>query len=638
MALSFIFASALGFSPALAQYGYRVGSGQSAIEPDQTFFSLTLAGYGAPREGRFTLNWMPQRVLGDVTDAAIFSGKLFYLSNSALRVLPLAGDPAVPTEILPATNLRLLAAGDSCLYGINARSELLKINFRRRKVKLQRLGKIDLKAIALARTDDGFVLIDEAGISWRAEEAGGTFSWRSFGAQRHLTDVLFEDGSLYGLTAQNEILKLQKDGAWVRIALRNELTYNEDIRQILSGQEGFYGITRQGQLVKAGHNSTGQLSAGALSVRSENDRIVIVGVDVCGFDASFVSEVKDTIFRRFGVPPSAVLVNASHTHFAPVTQSWATWGPHCQKPDSSYLNRIVKRGIIAAVSQAITAEQPASLYFGRTTAEIGHNRNLPGDDLPYDSDLDVIKVEYQRQDKSDILFLAGCHPVFSNSGREGITISPNYPGVARQALSSQRGVAQTLFLQGCGGDINPVDENHRVTAQKVVAAVNRVLDSDMTAINGNIDFHLDTVIFDIRSWPAARVMAFRKEHAGKEGDVGAEKNVRWADLMLSYYEEGAMPAAMPVYVQTINIGNWKLVGLSREAATEYSLGIKQLWPEKLVSVAGYCNDVSSYLPTRRHISAGVYEGYDSFFWYGQPGIFPPDVLEIILKKIKSSDR
>lgn len=94
---------------------------------------------------------------------------------------------------------------------------------------------------------------------------------------------------------------------------------------------------------------------------------------------------------------------------------------------------------------------------------------------------------------------------------------------------------------------------------------------------------------------------------------------------------------MPVYMQTFNIGNWKLVGISRETVTDYSIGIKKLWPGKLVSVAGYCNDVSSYLPTSKHINAGVYEGKDSFFWYGQPAVFPLNLYETIIDRIKSKN-
>jgi hypothetical protein len=108
--------------------------------------------------------------------------------------------------------------------------------------------------------------------------------------------------------------------------------------------------------------------------------------------------------------------------------------------------------------------------------------------------------------------------------------------------------------------------------------------------------------------------------------------------MLKYYSEGTMPVSLPVYVHTVNIGNWKLVGFSRETTTGYSFGVKNLWPDKLVSVAGYTNDVSSYLPTHMHLEAHGYEGLNSFFWYGMPNVFPVNADETILYTIKSLGR
>ncbi len=108
--------------------------------------------------------------------------------------------------------------------------------------------------------------------------------------------------------------------------------------------------------------------------------------------------------------------------------------------------------------------------------------------------------------------------------------------------------------------------------------------------------------------------------------------------MLKYLKEGTMPLSLPVYVHTINIGNWKLVGFSRETTTGYSFGVKNMWPGKMVSVAGYTNDVSSYLPTHMHIEDRGYEGLDSFFWYGSPNVFPVNVDDIILSEIKDLKR
>jgi hypothetical protein len=157
----------------------------------------------------------------------------------------------------------------------------------------------------------------------------------------------------------------------------------------------------------------------------------------------------------------------------------------------------------------------------------------------------------------------------------------------------------------------------------------------MTKIEGAVSFFLDTINIPIKPWSREEILAFRERNAGKTGDVYAEKNVKWADLMIDYYNKGTMPESLPEYINTINIGNWKLVGFSRETTTEYSFGVKKMWPGKLVSVAGYTNDVSSYLPTHMHLEAENYEGLDSFFWYGQANVFPLDADEIILGKIRS---
>jgi hypothetical protein len=55
----------------------------------------------------------------------------------------------------------------------------------------------------------------------------------------------------------------------------------------------------------------------------------------------------------------------------------------------------------------------------------------------------------------------------------------------------------------------------------------------------------------------------------------------------------------------------------------------------MVSVAGYSNDVSSYLPKEWHVVAQTYEGYGSFLWYGQAGMPPIDIFERVMQKVRS---
>ncbi|MDP2161500.1 MAG: hypothetical protein Q8K02_13525, partial [Flavobacterium sp.] len=53
-----------------------------------------------------------------------------------------------------------------------------------------------------------------------------------------------------------------------------------------------------------------------------------------------------------------------------------------------------------------------------------------------------------------------------------------------------------------------------------------------------------------------------------------------------------------------------------------------------VTVAGYNNDISSYLPSPKHISAKTYEGSYSFYWYGAIALFPEIVMDLVVQKIK----
>lgn len=138
-----------------------------------------------------------------------------------------------------------------------------------------------------------------------------------------------------------------------------------------------------------------------------------------------------------------------------------------------------------------------------------------------------------------------------------------------------------------------------------------------------------------KPWSIEKINQFKVENSMNPNDVDAQKNVRWADMMFEKYKQGTVSDYLPEYIQFINIGNWMLVGLSSEAVNEYGPAIRKIWPDKEVSLAGYCNDVSIYLPKEWHINNQTYEGNDSFFWYGQPGVPPLNIFDIVINGIKS---
>lgn len=429
------------------------------------------------------------------------------------------------------------------------------------------------------------------------------------------------------------------ENGWNRALYFNGAIRKVNLHRLFVSDDKLYAVNESDSVFSASliHGLPEEHSyARALALESGKEKALILCMDLCGFNADLIGEVKASISQKTGIAPEAILINASHTHFVPGTQKWLPWAPHNRYPDVNYMEKVVKPAMIKAGVEAATHLFPARLSFGRGTTAIGRNRSNAGSAEPYDNAVDVLRVVSHDGAKQAILALTGCHPVYGTKGIRHFTISSNYPGFMRSELEK---VASTptlaLFMQGCAGDINPIDEPE-VSGAQLAGDVQKVLSSNMTDLAGGLSFKLDSLLVPTAPKSKQEIETFRVENARSAGEMEPDRNVAWADLMLRHYERNTMPGTMPVYIQTLNIGQWKLIGLSREVVTEYGLAIKKIWPDKLVSVAGYCNDVSSYLPAERHLRTKVYEGEGSYIWYGMPSAFPLDILDRVVGKIRTT--
>ena len=627
-----------------SQSTYLVGTSQASIEPGQSMISLHLAGYGIPKEGRFTLQWIDQGAIPTVTAMGGSNDKLFIVSNNELFDLDTSQNKFAWKKEGMAENIISIACLNEKLYGVNKNGELLetKINGG---AKWKKVGFDDNSVTLIAADGNKLFAANQNGSFWSSDLSENKIEWKKIESINksicNIISIAANNRKLYALSIDGIIYQCEPgniNSKWLKIAYRNGVTIKEDIGHIAIFRGRLFGVSKNNHLCFGEHRSEGNLSARAMAIKSNEKTVVIVNVDLCGLNESFTGPLKQEIFLKNHIPPQAVFLNFTHTHFAPVTQDLLTWQEHCQRPDSIYLNSIVKAGILKTIDNALKTMAPAELFFGRGSVDIGYNRSLKDHPELYDNDVDVIKVKYTEKKTENYLFLAACHPVFSTAGTLYYTISANYPGVARKLVEERTRTSNSLFLQGTAGDIDPKDDGEHITGEKLAKEVIAVLDRPITRLNGPVSFYLDTIRIPVSPWPKDKIIALRAENIDKIGDVYSEKNVKWCDLMLKYYDEGTMPESMPVYIHTINIGNWKLVGFSRETTTGYGFRVKNFWPDKLISVAGYTNDVSSYLPTHMHIEQGVYEGKDSYFWDGMPNSFPENADETILKVIKSLER
>lgn len=620
--------------------GYKVGSSVVSIEPTDETVSLTLAGFAAPYEGRFTLGWQELGEIGDLSDLTAV-GNQFYGIDDLGKILVFdrqsIGKPRTIDSNLP---LKFLAAYENSIYGITKDGDLVVGTPDQEKIKWEKLSHID-DATSFTSSGEKLYLATEKGDLCEGSIDTGQITWKVVANPGIIRSLASDGRRLYALGQDSILYQCElryPQESWVRIGYKNGESYLIDIRHITWGSGKLYAASFDNKLYASKHNSEGNLSVRTISFNKGDKTAVIVGVDVCGFDYSFIQSVKDEIYRKTGIPHEAVLINASHCHFTPVTQSWITWEKQNQHPDTLYLENVVRPGIIRSVEEAIANAVESDLSFGRDTTGIGRNRSLKGEEAIYDNLVDVVQVIAKDDNKKSLLFLTGCHPVVADPAVNRFITSANFPGYARRIIEASAGIDNSLFLQGCAGDINP-NTTFRATGEQLAKNVIAILNKTMIPVHGDISFHLDTISIPVIPWSRDQLEEFLKNAETNPTDGVSRRDVRWTKLMIEQYEKNGTPSTdMPVYVQTLNIGDWKLVGLSREVTTEFAMAIRNLWPEHKVSVAAYTNDIPSYLATDPHIKARDYEGYGSFFWYGQPNSYPLGTFDTVICKIKENNR
>ena len=105
--------------------------------------------------------------------------------------------------------------------------------------------------------------------------------------------------------------------------------------------------------------------------------------------------------------------------------------------------------------------------------------------------------------------------------------------------------------------------------------------------------------------------------------------------MLEAYNRGWPVDNLSYPIQAIRFNkDFTILALSDEVVVDYSLAMKREYAGENLYVAGYCNEVQCYIPSRRVLREGGYEGGESMIYYGMPGPFADDVETRIDKTIR----
>lgn len=381
-----------------------------------------------------------------------------------------------------------------------------------------------------------------------------------------------------------------------------------------------------------------ELYAKALAITdARGNRAVLVTTDVLGLPRALTNEISEHANKSYGLKREQILFNSSHTHTGPVLAGSLAGAYELDQTQSAAVadyTQQLKRKLIELIGQALKDAAPAQLSFGRGTAQFAMNRREMTErgmrigvnrDGPVDREVPVLKVAANDGKLRGVVFGYACHNTTLTG--EFYELSGDYAGYAQAGIEQQHPGALALFVMGCGADINPYPRSQLELAKQhgaeLAQSVAQVLTGQMTPVRGGLKSIIGGVGLPFAALPTKAEWQARLQDANPHRRSHAQR-------MLNRLErDGKLMTEYPYTIQIFQIGDLRLIGLAGEVVTDYSLRLKRelgghTW------VAGYSNDLCSYIPSARMFKEGGYEVVDSMLYYDLPGSYVPEIEEKII--------
>lgn len=393
---------------------------------------------------------------------------------------------------------------------------------------------------------------------------------------------------------------------------------------------------------KIAEGKTHDLFAKALALEdAKGQRLVLVTTDLIGLPRTVSEAVYESVKDKTKLTRGQLLLNASHTHCGPVVNdNLMDMYPlnDAQRKQVVDYTANLREALAKLVLDALADLKPASLSHGEGSALFALNRReKKGDQIingfnrdgPVDHSVPVLKVEAGGKLLA-VVFGYACH----NTTQSYYQWCGDYAGFAQIEIEKAHPGATALYWIGCGGDVNPQPRGKEDLCIKhgkeLADGVAKALAGELKPITGSLAAKYATI--DLKLDGSATKESLQ---ADQLRNSLAHKN-RATRLLKMLAETGAMTSNYPHYpVQVWKLGDqitW--VGLGGEVVLDYAIRIRKELPKnRTVWVAGYCNDVMAYIPSKRVLLEGGYEGDSSMVYYGLPGKWADTIEETILAKV-----
>lgn len=386
-----------------------------------------------------------------------------------------------------------------------------------------------------------------------------------------------------------------------------------------------------------------RLTFTAVVIEEGQRRMMLGAADMGTFhcDGS-LPELLDRLGGVVGCPSDNIMLNASHTHGAPMPLNNITF--HCTLEDGGATRRygdFLCEKVIEAARTACDNMVEGSLWYGEGTTDFPMNRRAlvdgkirlaPNPDGPTDNRLQLLVFKSAAGEIAAVGAKIACHPV--TTGAQHL-LTADFPGAWRDAfMKAFGGKVTAFFLQGAGADANP---RHFQEGDVCKAQPHAVLPEmgwelcgqTLRALTENPLVPVSDLLLEgkinVVSAPCEKRFAERA-HIETLLAEGERWERMYAEECLRRLETGeTIPDHVDFHVQTIWLNrDFALIGLDAEPLHALGYTLEKAVAPGQAMLLGYTNGCVGYAPDRAAVKRGGYEttSYVHSVWTGPllPGL------------------
>jgi hypothetical protein len=391
--------------------------------------------------------------------------------------------------------------------------------------------------------------------------------------------------------------------------------------------------------------TTTDLWAKALVLEDDEGlRALLVTLDLVGIDRDFSQQVCATLKEKYKLERRQIALCSSHTHSGPVVGrvllSMYAFDDVQKQLVADYTNELENK-LVALVGEAIANIAPARIAWanGHSTIAVNRRTNVEREvpqvreqgllKGPVDHEVPVLSVRRLDGKLSAIVFGYACHATVVDFYQW----SGDYPGFAQIELEKSHPEAVALFFAGCGGDQNPLPRRTLDHAQEYGRSMARSVDAVLAGVMKRVEGGLVTRYAEV---PLALDTLPTRDQILKQLESKNKYEMYRAQMLLKQIDGGRpLSQTYPYPLQAWFLGTeLQWITLGGEVVVDYSLRLKRELGPGRTWIAAYTNDVMAYIPSRRVLKEGGYEGGGAMLYYGLPTVWSDAVEETLVLGVR----